>query len=66
MLFRSLYPVPAGGSFDARLDTPHAVEAAIIAREVGKPVQLTWSRWQEAVRDLPRAPAQAALAARFP
>ncbi|MFN5820447.1 MAG: molybdopterin cofactor-binding domain-containing protein, partial [Novosphingobium sp.] len=24
---------------------------------------LTWSRWQEAVRDLPRAPAQAALAA---
>lgn len=58
-----LYPAPAGGSFDARLDTPHAVEAAIIAREVGKPVQLTWSRWQEAVRDLPRAPAQAALAA---
>lgn len=58
-----LYPVPAGGSFDARLDTPHAVEAALIAREVGKPVQLTWSRWQEAVRDLPRAPAQAALAA---
>lgn len=59
-----LYPVPAGGSFDARLDTPHAVEAAIIARELGKPVQLTWSRWQESVRDLPRAPAQAALAAR--
>lgn len=58
-----LYPVPAGGSFDARLDTPHAVEAALIAREVGKPVQLMWSRWQEAVRDLPRAPAQAALAA---
>lgn len=59
-----LYPVGAGGSFDARLDTPHAVEAAIIAREVGKPVQLSWSRWQEAVRDLPRAPAQAALAAK--
>jgi len=37
-----LYPVPAGGSFDARLDTPHAVEAALIAKEVGKPVQLTW------------------------
>ena len=59
-----LYPAPAGGSFDARLDTPHAVEAALIARDVGKPVQLTWSRWQEGVRDLPRAPAQAALAAR--
>ncbi len=59
-----LYPVGAGGSFDARLDTPHAAQAALIAREVGKPVQLTWSRWQEAVRDLPRAPAQAALAAK--
>ena len=59
-----LYPMAAGGSFDARLDTPHAVEAALIAREVGKPVQLTWSRWQEALRDLPRAPAQAALAAK--
>ncbi len=58
-----LYPVPAGGSFDARLDTPHAVQAAIIARAVGRPVQLTWSRWQEAVRDLPRAPARAVLAA---
>lgn len=59
-----LYPMPAGGSFDARLDTPHAVEAALIAREVGKPVQLTWSRWQEAVAGLPRAPLRAALAAR--
>jgi len=59
-----LYPVGAGGSFDARLETPHAVQAALIAQEVGQPVQLTRSRWQEAVRDLPRAPAQAALAAR--
>lgn len=58
-----IYPMPAGGSFDARLDTPHAVQAAVIARTVGKPVQLAWSRWQEAVRDLPRTPAQAALAA---
>ena len=56
-----LYPVPAGGSFDARLDTPHAVEAALIAREVDKPVQLTWSRWQELVAGKPRAPAAAVL-----
>ncbi len=59
-----LYPVAAGGSFDARLDCPHAVQAALIARDVGKPVQLAWSRWQEAVRGLPRAPLRAALAAR--
>jgi isoquinoline 1-oxidoreductase subunit beta len=59
-----LYPLPAGGSFDARLESDHAVEAALIAREVGKPVQLTWSRWQEHVAGLPRAPARALLAAR--
>lgn len=59
-----LYPVPAGGSFDARLETPHAVEAALIAREVERPVQLTWSRWQETVTSLPRAPAAAVLWAR--
>jgi isoquinoline 1-oxidoreductase beta subunit len=56
-----LYPVPAGGSFDARLDTPHAVEAALISKEVGKPVQLTWSRWQEQLAGKPRAPAAAVL-----
>ncbi|MFN5783497.1 MAG: molybdopterin cofactor-binding domain-containing protein [Novosphingobium sp.] len=59
-----IYPVPAGGAFDARLDTPHAIQAALIARDVGKPVQLMWSRWQEQVRSLPRSPAQAVLAAR--
>lgn len=59
-----LYPVSAGGSFDARLDTPHAVEAALIAQEVGRPVQLTWSRWQEHLAGMPRAPASAVLWAR--
>ena len=59
-----LYPMPAGGSFDARLESDHAVEAALIAQQVGKPVQLTWSRWQEHVAGLPRAPARAVLAAR--
>lgn len=59
-----IYPMPAGGSFDARLDAAHAVQAALIAREVGKPVQLVWSRWQEHVGGLPRTPAKAVLAAR--
>jgi isoquinoline 1-oxidoreductase beta subunit len=59
-----LYPVPAGGSFDRRLEHDHAVEAALIAREVGRPVQLTWSRWQEAVAGRPRTPVAAVLAAR--
>ncbi|MFM6933403.1 MAG: molybdopterin cofactor-binding domain-containing protein [Novosphingobium sp.] len=60
-----VYPVPAGGSFDARLDHRHAVQAALIAKEVGKPVQLTWSRWQEHLATLPRTPAAAVLWAKL-
>ncbi|MDE2403761.1 MAG: xanthine dehydrogenase family protein molybdopterin-binding subunit [Sphingomonadales bacterium] len=59
-----LYPVPAGGGFDARLEADHAVEAALIARAVGKPVQLTWSRWQEMLATRPRPPVAAQLQAR--
>lgn len=59
-----LYPMPAGGSFDRRLEHDHAVEAALVAKEIGRPVQLTWSRWQEAVAGRPRPPVAAVLAAR--
>lgn len=57
------YPVAAGGSFDRRIDHDHAVEAALIAREADRPVQLTWSRWQECLAGWPRAPMAAVLAA---
>ncbi|MFM5884148.1 MAG: molybdopterin cofactor-binding domain-containing protein, partial [Novosphingobium sp.] len=59
-----LYPMPGGGSFDARLENDHAGEVALIARQLGKPVQLTWSRWQEHVAARPRSPARAILGAR--
>ncbi|MXO89238.1 molybdopterin cofactor-binding domain-containing protein [Pontixanthobacter aquaemixtae] len=56
-----LYPMPAGGSFDSRLEHDHAIEVALIAREISRkrprPVQLVWSRWQEHLAGLPRAPA---------
>src|SRR3546814_11731898 len=42
-----LYPMPAGGSFDRRLEHDHAIEVALIARELGQPVQLIWSRSEE-------------------
>nr|WP_062788040.1 molybdopterin cofactor-binding domain-containing protein [Novosphingobium capsulatum] len=58
-----VYPMAAGGSFDARLDARIAGEAAALARATGKPVQLTWSRWQESLAGLPRAPVAALLEA---
>jgi len=60
-----LYPMPAGGSFDRRLEHDHAIEAAVIAHKIGKPVQLTWSRWQEHVAGWPRTPAMAFMGARI-
>ena len=60
-----LYPMPAGGSFDRRLEHDHAIEVAAIARAVGKPVQLTWSRWQEHVAGWPRPPVAAVMAAKL-
>ncbi len=57
----ALYPMPAGGSFDARLEHDHAIEIALIARELAKEapraVQLTWPRRDEMIRSRPRAPA---------
>ena len=60
-----IYPTAAGGSFDARLEHRHAIEVAQIAREIGRPVQLTWSRAQELQAVPPRTPILALLSARF-
>jgi len=60
-----LYPLPAGGSFDRRLEHDHAIEAALIAREIGRPVQLIYSRWQEQLTLRPRAPVAAVLSAKL-
>jgi len=59
-----LYPLPAGGSFDRRLEHEVGVEAASIARQVGRPVQLIYSRRAETLRAWPRAPVAAVLAAK--
>lgn len=61
----ALYPMPAGGSFDARLEHDHAIEIALIAQELGVPVQLTWPRRDEMIRARPRAPAYLLLGAQL-
>lgn len=59
----SLFPMMAGGSFDACLDHNVAVQAAIIALQIKRPVQLTWSRAEEIMRCPPRPPARAKMTA---
>ena len=61
----ALFPLPAGGSFDRRLEHEHAVQAATVSRELGRPVQLTWNREQESLAGLPRAPAAALMSAKL-
>lgn len=58
-----VYAMHAGGSFDARLDCRIAVEAVEIAKALGRPVQLVWSRWEEALAGYPRTPVSALLSA---
>lgn len=56
-----LYPLGAGGSFGRRFDHDAAVQAALIAHEIGKPVQLLYSRLEDVISDRPRPPAHARL-----
>ena len=61
----ALYPMAAGGSFDARLEHEHAIEIAHIAKELGVPVQLTWPRRDEIIRSRPRAPSAMLIGAQL-
>ncbi len=58
-----LYPMMAGGSFDRRLENEIAVQAALLARYMARPVQLVWSRGEEMIHDPVRPPVRAKMAA---
>lgn len=60
-----VHPVFAGGSFGQNLEHQVAAQAALIAREVKKPVQLTWSRGETCAQDRFRPPAAARMTARL-
>lgn len=60
-----VHPVFAGGSFGQNLEHRVAEQAALIAREVKKPVQLTWSRGETLIHDRFRPPAVGRMTARL-
>jgi len=59
----TIYPMLVGGGFGRKIENDAAVQAAIIAREVRRPVQLTWSRQEDIAQDRFRPPARARMAA---
>ena len=61
----TLYPLHAGGSFGRKMDFEAGVQAALIARDMGRPVQLLWSRLEDVIHDRPSAPAHARMAAKL-
>ncbi|AJP74732.1 aldehyde oxidase [Sphingomonas hengshuiensis] len=61
----TIHPTMAGGSFGAKLEHDVAVQAALLAQAVGRPVQLTWPRGEDFRRDRFRPPAVARMTARL-
>ncbi|MEM1133407.1 MAG: molybdopterin cofactor-binding domain-containing protein [Pseudomonadota bacterium] len=59
----TLYMPPAGGSFGARFDSRAAVQAALLSRHSGRPIQVIWSRGEDQVQNYPRSAAHAQLSA---
>jgi isoquinoline 1-oxidoreductase beta subunit len=60
-----LYPLHAGGSFGHKIEHEAGVQAALLARDMGRPVQLLWSRLEDVIHDRPTAPAHARMAAKL-
>ncbi len=59
-----VHPMMLGGSFGRKYENEIAAQIAIIAKQVGKPVQLIWSRAQDTQADRFRPAAAAQLFAR--
>jgi isoquinoline 1-oxidoreductase beta subunit len=55
----------SGGSFGAALENDVIEQAAILAKELRRPVQLAWSRGEALLHDRVRPPARARMAARL-
>ncbi|QJU60370.1 xanthine dehydrogenase family protein molybdopterin-binding subunit [Sphingomonas sp. AP4-R1] len=61
----TVYPMPVGGGFGRKVENDAAVEAALLAIEAKRPVQLLWTRGEEMQRARHRPPAKARLKAKL-
>lgn len=59
----TIYPTLVGGGFGRKAEGDAMAQAALIARAIGKPVLLQWSREQDFAGDRFRPPAAAAMRA---
>jgi isoquinoline 1-oxidoreductase subunit beta len=57
----TLIPMQAGGSFGRNLDLLIAEQAAVLAKQAERPVQVIWSRPEDFMRDHVRPPALARM-----
>ncbi|MGP1282523.1 MAG: molybdopterin cofactor-binding domain-containing protein [Parasphingopyxis sp.] len=61
----TIYPMLLGGAFGRKIENDAAVQVAIIARRMNRPVQLTWSREEETRSDYYRPAARGRLTAKL-
>jgi isoquinoline 1-oxidoreductase beta subunit len=61
----TIYPMPIGGGYGRNFENDAAIQAAILAQRMQRPVQVVWSRVEETRRDPGRPPALARMAARY-
>ncbi|HVJ03911.1 MAG TPA: molybdopterin cofactor-binding domain-containing protein [Sphingomonas sp.] len=61
----TIHPTLAGGSFGARLEQDAAMQAAVLAQRIGRPVQLVWPRGEEFRHDRYRTAAAGRLTAKL-
>ena len=59
----TVHPTLLGGGFGRKADADAMVEAALVARAVGRPVLLQWSREEDSHADMFRPPAAARMRA---
>ncbi|WP_157216685.1 xanthine dehydrogenase family protein molybdopterin-binding subunit [Flavisphingomonas formosensis] len=53
----TVYPMLIGGGFGRKVEVEAIGQAAVIAKRIGRPVQLLWSRAEETMQDRFRPPA---------